>query len=343
MVELVDRLREALEGGEGWLVGGALRDELLGRPVVDVDVACREPERAARAFARAGGGAPFPLSERHGAWRIALEDGSTVDFTPLPGSIEDDLASRDFTLNAMARPLEGGALVDPFDGQGDIATRTIRTVTSRVFEDDPLRLLRAVRLEDELGFHCDAETEKLVRRHVALVSQPAGERTLGELERLSTAGYRRLDELGLLDALGGSAQRFDRVDLADSPEYRLVCVFGARLRELPISRRLDRYARTLLAAEAPPDGSPRAIHRFRRRTEPWALDALAFVGRPDVRPAVEQARAADPARPLLRGDELGLPPGPEIGELLELIAEERAAGTIQTKEEALELVRRRAR
>ena len=158
--------------------------------------------------------------------------------------------------------------------------------------------------------HCDAETEKLVRRHVALVSQPAGERTLGELERLSTAGYRRLDELGLLDALGGSAQRFDRVGLADSPEYRLVCVFGARLRELPISRRLDRYARTLLAAEAPPDGSPRAIHRFRRRTEPWALDALAFVGRPDLRPAVEQARAADPAQPLLRGDELGLPPGP---------------------------------
>jgi hypothetical protein len=149
--------------------------------------------------------------------------------------------------------------------------------------------------------------------------------------------------LGLLEPLGGSAQRFDRIDLADSPEYRLVCAFGARLEELPISRLLDRYARTLLAAEAPPDGSPRAIHRFRRRTEPWALDALAFLGRLDLRPAVEQARATDPAQPLLRGDELGLQPGPEIGELLELIAEERAAGTIQTKEEALELVRRRAR
>jgi hypothetical protein len=343
MVELLDRLRGALEGGKGWLVGGALRDELLGRAVVDVDVACRDPERAARAFARAGGGAPFPLSERHGAWRIVLEDGSTVDFTPLPGSIKDDLASRDFTLNAMACPLEGGALVDPFDGEGDIARRTIRTVSPGVFEADPLRLLRAVRLEDELGFHSDAETERLVRRHAALVSQPAGERILGELERLSTAGYRRLDELGLLEALGGSAQHFDRVDLADSTEYRLVCAFGARLRELPISRRLDRYARTLLAAEAPGDDSPRAIHRFRRRTEPWALDALAFVGRPDLRHAVEQARAADPTRPLVRGDELGLPPGPEIGELLELIAEERAAGTISTKEEALELVRRRAR
>ena len=91
MADLTDRLREALAGGEGWLVGGALRDELLGRPVVDLDVACREPELAARAFARASGGAPFPLSERHGAWRIALEDGRTVDFTPLAAGIEDDL------------------------------------------------------------------------------------------------------------------------------------------------------------------------------------------------------------------------------------------------------------
>jgi hypothetical protein len=343
MSDLLAQLGEALAGDEGWLVGGALRDELLGRPVVDIDVACREPERAARAFARARGGAPFPLSERHGAWRIALEDGRTVDFTPLPGEIEDDLADRDFTLNAMARPLEGGELVDPFGGRADIAERTVRAVSADVFEGDPLRLLRAVRLEDELGFRCDAETEQLVRRHAELASTPAGERILGELERLSTAGYRRLAELGLLDALGGSAGLFDRIDLADSPEYRLVCVFGERLRVFPISRRLDRYARTLLAADPPADGSPRAIHRFRRATEPWALDALAFVGMPELRPVVEQARAADPAAPLLRGDELGLPPGPEVGRLLELIAEERSAGTISTREEALKLVRRETR
>jgi len=343
MADLVSELGEALAGAEGWLVGGALRDELLGRPVVDLDIACREPEHAARAFARAGGGAPFPLSERHGAWRIALADGTTVDFTPLPEAIEDDLATRDFTLNAMARPLEGGELVDPFGGRRDIAERTIRAVSTGVFEADPLRLLRAVRLEDELGFRCDVDTERLVRQQAALASRPAGERILGELERLSTAGYRRLAELGLLDALGGSAERFDRIDLADSPEYRLVCVFGERLPGLPISRRLDRYARTLLAAVPPSDGSPRGIHRFRRTTEPWALDALAFLGVPELRAAVERERAADPAAPLLRGDELGLPPGPDVGRLLNLIAEERAAGTISTREEALELVRREAR
>jgi Poly A polymerase head domain len=343
MVDLTDGLREALAGGEGWIVGGALRDELLGRPVVDVDVACREPEIVARAFARAGGGAPFPLSERHGAWRIALEDGRTVDFTPLAAGIEDDLATRDFTLNAMARPVGGGDLVDPFGGQADIDARTIRAVGNGVFEADPLRLLRAVRLEDELGFRCDDGTEELVRRHATLAAQPAGERILGELERLSGAGYRRLAELELVEALGGSDRLFDRIDAVDSSDYRLVCVFGERLNELPVSRGLDRYARTLLRAEPPAEGSARAIHRFRRATEPWAIDALAFLGLTELAPAIEEARAADPAEPLLRGDELGLPPGPEIGRLLELIAEERAAGTISTKEEALEIVGREAR
>jgi hypothetical protein len=343
MADLVAEVSKALAGAEGWLVGGALRDELLGRPVVDIDVACREPERAARAFARARGGAPFPLSERHGAWRIALEDERTVDFTPLPNGIEEDLASRDFTLNAMARPLAGGELVDPFGGQADIAGRTIRAVSEGVFEADPLRLLRAVRLEDELGFRLDAETERLVREHARLAEDPAGERILGELERLSAAGYRRLDELELLDELGGVTNRFDRLESVDSADFRLVCAFGEHLAAFPTSRRLARYWRTLIRATPPADDSPRGIHRFRRATEPWALDALAFLGLPELRPAVERARAAEPAAPLLRGDELGLPPGPEVGRMLELIAEERAAGTISTKEEALELVRREAR
>jgi Poly A polymerase head domain len=343
MDDLMGSIEEALAGGEAWVVGGALRDELLERPVVDVDVACREPRTVALAFASKGEGAPFPLSERHGAWRVVVEGGRTVDFTPLPDGIDDDLATRDFTINAMARSVGGQEVVDPFDGQADIAARSIRVVSLGVFAADPLRLLRAVRLEDELGFRCEPETERLVREHAELVNRPAGERILGELERLSVAGYRRLDELALLSKLGGSLERAERAELLDSPEFRLVCIFGDRLERLPISRRLDRYARTLLRAESPPDASPRAIHRFRRSTEPWEIDALAYVGALELEPEVIAARAGDPEEPLLRGDELGLPPGPEIGRLLDLIAEERAAGVVSTREEALELVRRRAR
>ena len=333
---MLERARRALAGDEAWIVGGAVRDELLGRPVVDLDIACREPEAAARRF-----GAPvFPLSDRHGAWRVALSDGRTVDFTPLREGIEDDLATRDFTINAVARPLDGGEPVDPFGGRADLERRVLRAVAPSVFEDDPLRLLRAVRLEDELGFRLEAETEQLVRERAELVTRPAGERILGELVRLSVSGFERLDELDLLAPLGGSVDRLRA--LADPrPEMRLVAVFGERVGRFPISNELRRYASALLRAEAPVEVSPRTVFRFRRTTEPWADEAAQFVGGGEelVR-AIEEARRNDPEEPLVRGDELGLPPGPEIGRLLTLVEEERAAGTISTRAEALDLVRR---
>ena len=336
MLELV---REVLGGEEAWLVGGAVRDELLGRELADLDVAVRDPRRVARAFAKASGGAPFALSEQHGAWRVAFDDGRTVDFTPLPGPIEDDLAKRDFTINAIARPLAGGEPIDPFGGAADLEARRLRAVGESVFRDDPLRLLRAVRLEDELELRLDEETEGLVRRDAGLVTRPAGERVLAELCRLTAGGYRRLDALGLLAPLGGRID--DRLDRWDSPDFRLVAVFGEDLRRLPVPNELRRYGAALLRAE-PPEPDARSIHRFRRATEPWALEALAFSGASELAPTVEEARARDPAEPLLRGDELDLPPGPEIGRLLAEIEEERAAGTIATKEEALAYARRHA-
>jgi len=333
-----ERVREVLGDEEAWIVGGAVRDKLLGRPLLDLDVACRHPREAAVRYARRFGGAAFPLSERHGAWRVAPPDAhQTVDFTPLPDSIEADLASRDFTFNAIAVRVGSGDPCDPYDGRADLAAGCIRAVSDSVFLNDPLRLLRAVRLEDELGFRMDARTEELVRTSTELVTRPAGERTLSELRRLSPAGYRRLDEVGLLEPLGG---RLDGpLDALDDPDFRLVAVFRDRLTSLPISNDLRRYASTLLRARTPDDPSPRAIHRFRRETEPWAFAALAFVGAAELAGAVEAARRAEPAEPLVRGDELGIPPGPEIGRILAVIDEERAAGTISTREEALELTR----
>jgi hypothetical protein len=338
-----ERIRRAVGDEPAWVVGGALRDELLGREIVDTDVACSSPELAARLYSRLAGGAVFPLSERHGAWRVAFRTGTTVDFTPLHGeTIEDDLATRDFTVNAMARPLEGGALVDPLGGEPDLEARRLRAVSPGIFEDDPLRLLRSVRLEDELGFRLDEETEQLLRAAAGLAADAAGERILGELERLSPEGFRRAGELGLLEPLGGSLARLDEVDVVDTPGFLLVVVFGEGLRRFPISNDLRRLARTLLAAGRPPDDSPRAVHRFRRQTEPWALTALAYLGATDLYEAVRAARAAEPAEPLLRGEDLldlGVEPGPELGRLLELVAEERAVGAVATREEALELVR----
>jgi poly(A) polymerase-like protein len=336
-----EQIRSAVGSGPAWIVGGAIRDELLGRDVVDVDVACGEPELAARLFSRLAGGAVFSLSERHGAWRVASRTGRTVDFTPIQGEgIEDDLRTRDFTVNAIARAVGSSELVDPLGGADDVKGGRLRAVSETIFEDDPLRLLRAVRLEDELGFTLDEATERLLRAAAQRVTEPAGERILGELERLSPSGCRRLDDLGLLAPLGGSLERLAVVDLVDSPGFLLVAIFGEDLFRYPISNENRRFARTLLGAERPADDSPRQLHRFRRRTEPWALSALAFLGATDLYEPLRAARAADPPGPLLRGDELGITPGPEVGRLLELVEEERAAGTISTREEALALVER---
>lgn len=331
------RVREIMGDEDAWIVGGAVRDMLLGRPVLDLDVACADPPGAARRYAQRFGGAAFPLSQAHGAWRVASGGEETVDFTPLPNGIAADLATRDFTFNAIAYPLAGGETADPFDGRGDLERRIVRAVSETVFVDDPLRLLRAVRLEEELGFRMDLRTEELVRASASLVARPAGERILAELVRLSPIGYRRLGELGLLAPLGGSID--GRLDALDDPGFRLVAVFGDRLDQLPISNDVRRYARVLLRASAPDDAGPRAIHRFRRETEPWALDALAFVGAWELAGAVEAAREAEPAEPLVRGDELGLEAGPAIKRILATISEERAAGTISTRDEALALAR----
>ena len=338
-----DLIRAAVAGQEAYVVGGAVRDELLGREMIDIDVACPDPGAAARAYADVAGGALFPLSERHGAWRVAFRSGRTIDFTPLRAGIESDLATRDFTINAIAVPVEGGDPIDPHEGRRDLEERVLRAVSPTIFEDDPVRLLRAVRLEDELGFRLDDETADRVRAQADLVNRPAGERILAELERLSAVGFRRAEELDVLRPLGGSTEHLERAESEPSSALLLVVVFAENVERFPISNEFRRFARTLLAAERPTDDSPRMIHRFRRATEPWALEALVFLDAGDLAEAVNRARADDPAEPLVRGDELGIPPGPEVGRLLELVDEERAAGTISTREEALELVRRELR
>src|SRR5262249_11777221 len=251
MRELADLAREVLADREAYVVGGAGRDERLARPVVDLDIACRDPREVGQAFASRAGGAPFPLSERHGAWRVAFADGKTVDFTPLAGGIEDDLATRDFTINAIAVPLGGGAPVDPFEGLGDLDAGGIRALTAGPFQAGPLGLLHAVRLADELGFSIEPRTARLAHEQAPLVRRAAGERILGELLRLSVDGWGRLADLGLLAQLDGSLERAARAGAVDAPEYRLVVFLGDAVGQLPVSRELRRFAIALLRSQPP--------------------------------------------------------------------------------------------
>jgi len=140
--------RDVLAGEEAWVVGGAVRDRLLGRVTDDVDVALSgDPRAAARRIARAAGGASFRLSGEFGAWR-AVGPGHAwhIDVVPLrDGDLAADLAARDFTINAMAEPLAGGELVDPHGGRDDLAARRLRMVSARALREDPLRTPRAAR------------------------------------------------------------------------------------------------------------------------------------------------------------------------------------------------------
>jgi hypothetical protein len=148
------------------------------------------------------GGAPFPLSERHGAWRV-VQDGRTVDVTRTRGSVEEDLAQRDFTINAMAIPLAGGDLVDPHGGRPDLDAGLVRAVSDRIYDDDPLRLLRVTRIARQLGFVVERGTEELARQRAALAAQPSGERVYAEMWRLLAVpdpadGIRMLDRSAVL-------------------------------------------------------------------------------------------------------------------------------------------------
>jgi tRNA nucleotidyltransferase/poly(A) polymerase len=201
---VIEPLREALAGRPAWLVGGALRDRLLGRPTPDLDVVIDGDVRAAaRSLGRAAGGASFELSDQFGAWRVVARDRSwQVDFVPLQGgSLEADLAVRDLTVNAMAEPLAGGDLVDPHGGERDLRERRLRMVGPQAFASDPLRTLRVVRLATELGFEIEPETAAAAREQVARLADVAAERVFAELRRVVSAdaavrGLALADEMG---------------------------------------------------------------------------------------------------------------------------------------------------
>jgi putative nucleotidyltransferase with HDIG domain len=196
--------RQALVGREAWLVGGAVRDRLLGRPVDDVDVALvGDPRKAARQIARDTGGAAFELSGAFGAWRVVGPGHAWhVDLVTLrDGDIEADLAARDFTINAMAEPLAGGELLDPHGGRADLAARRVRMVSAEALAADPLRSLRAVRMVTELDLELDPETGTAVAANAPGIEKVAPERVFGELKRVVTAERARAG-LELMDAFG---------------------------------------------------------------------------------------------------------------------------------------------
>jgi poly(A) polymerase len=200
--------RAALEGERAWLVGGAIRDRLLDRSTIDVDVIVDgDPAAAARAVASvAGRAACFVLSEEFGAWRVVPRDSSwQIDVEPMRGgSVESDLKLRDFTVNAIAEPLAGGAPIDPLGGLADLSARRLRMAGPGAFAEDPLRVLRLVRLAIELDLQPDGDTLSAARAHAGGLAGVSAERLFMELRRI-IAAPQAPEGLEMMSALGATA------------------------------------------------------------------------------------------------------------------------------------------
>jgi poly(A) polymerase len=233
---MLDRLARffASRGCPAYLVGGYVRDRLLSLNPQDLDVAvAADPQDLGRELARELGGAYVPVSPAHGVARVVVRwswpapDGGgpqgapgaarsggmaqrTIDLAQFAGTIEEDLARRDFTVNALAVALEhwplsdwSSVVLDPFHGRRDLARRCIRAVGPDVFREDPGRLLRAVRLAARLGFRLDPDTAAQVRADAPGIDSVSGERVREELlATLAMPGARgQLEALDRLDLL----------------------------------------------------------------------------------------------------------------------------------------------
>jgi poly(A) polymerase len=195
--------RQALDGKGAWIVGGAIRDALLGEAVSDADLAVApgEERRAAREIADAAGGSAFALSPEHATWRTISPEGWHVDVAALRAeTIEGDLEARDFTVNAIAVPLAGGEPIDPTGGLADAESRRLRAASERAFEQDPLRLLRAVRIAARHDLGIEDGTVALARSAASRAADPAGERQFAELRGI-VGGPRPLEAMRLMDEL----------------------------------------------------------------------------------------------------------------------------------------------
>ncbi len=399
-LDALPRLRPVLDAvaavreGEGiYLVGGTVRDILLDEPGFDVDLAVEgDGVRFAEALARRIGG----RVRSHDAFGTAVVehgDAERVDVVTArreryeapaalpavePGTIDDDLARRDFTINAMAASLGAddlGRVVDPFDGRADLEARTIRVLHDRSFVDDPTRIFRAIRYASRYGFALDDDTLDLARSAIddGLVARLTPARLRDELVLLldephAPASIRQLGELGAdraihprLVADDRAAELFERLEsLRDEyrlplPSWRLGLAALARdlgedvrpwLDALALRRQDARAvaaavtAGPLLAEKVDEVATPADVVAL---AEPYPEDAplmaLALAGTPALRDYFERLRSV---RLEVDGTDLaglGLAESPRVGEVLAELRRRKLNGELDGRDSELAAAR----
>ena len=342
----IEALRSLAEKVPAYLVGGVVRDLLLARPRLDIDVVI-EGDVAALADAP---GFVLESGGRFLTGKLSL-DGAEIDIAraraetyPQPGAlpevtpatIDQDLARRDFTVNAMAIPLAGNAeLIDPHGGLDDLRAGALRVLHDRSFIDDPTRALRAARYAARFDLELEPRTEKLLR--AADLSTVSDDRVQGELRRIAAEpdpakAVSLIVEWGILPSIDPAAPErvASVVELASGPPWagwsnRELAVMLAIVRPLP-------QIRELVAAtpERPSDAF--------RLAEPWDPSQLLVARALGADWLDRYAAELRHVRLEITGDDLigeGIPEGPAIGDALKAALSGKLDGEVSGRNEEL--------
>lgn len=383
---IASRESEAVDGL--YLVGGMVRDMLRGEPSEDVDLSVvgDGPSFASTLAAELDGHVTKVSKFRTatvatGTLSIDVATARSETYerpgalpTVTPAGIKEDLARRDFTINAMAVNLSSvnwGDLIDPHGGMSDLMMKRIRTLHPDSFADDPTRALRAVRYESRIGFKIEPGTVADIQRDGAHFDAVSPARVLADLQHIfqepqRTATLERAEELGILSCISPAFRIAGRAlqAIAATPEREPV--FHVAL----IAARLTKAESTTLIQRLDPPSDWRAaldngstyqeiasvLERSDLRPSEIAelLDGfpvLALEAQLELAPATRQKAALRSwlqelrfKEPLLSGDDLisaGVPKGPLIGTLLNELRRARLDRNTQTREDELTLVKRR--
>lgn len=381
----------AQRGQPLYLVGGPVRDLLLRRPVMDIDLVTEGDAVAlAQATALHLGGQVSAVSQfltakvRFPLWTVDLATARRETYPspgalPVvqPGTILDDLARRDFTINAMAidlTPTRWGRLLDPFGGYADLEARLVRFLHDRSFQDDATRILRALRYEQRLGCALEENTCHALRRDIAFLDTISGDRLRREMERLFQEPFpervlERAHNLGVLGAIlpglqWGEAQhqavvhwRAERREVSPLLFLALLAFplslerAEALVRRLRLPRRWAEVVRHTLVVQGLLSQwrnlpSPSALLDALDPLRPEALEAVALLApnplhRQALRTYLDTWRSLRPRLSAMDLLSLGVPEGPWIGRLLKELRAQVADGLLTSDEEERAYVRQR--
>lgn len=374
-----------------YLVGGPVRDLFLGSPVLDVDLMAEGDASVLSGLLTRELGGKILARSRFGTVRWHINQ-LTVDLATArseiysypgalpqvrPDTLQKDMERRDFSVNAMAVkiwPGSFGDVVDPFDGQRDLASKILRVLHSNSFTEDATRLLRAIRYEVRLGFRMEMDTEKLARRDVQRLDTISGDRLRKELDRLLNEpqpylGLERAHELGVLQAVcdgfrwpvasGGVFEELHRDGRCKHSLFYLAFLVArltivqadAVVERLKMPSRWRRVVRSTMvlreriSALSSPDISPSYVVTLLQDMEPEAIRVWGILADDNMaREWLGKYRSRlSTMRPTLDGDDLlslGVPQGPLIGEALASLSDACLDGVVHSRKEEEALVRR---